>query len=207
MTRRISIKLQLFKMLTLNGNVRWIFLLSRALLVQLSAVCADMTIMTASWSVLRRISMIRRDYPSWSSNAHPALIITLSWSKRYAFFSTYSYSFILEALYAFYHGKHRYNKASTANDLGITRSRLSSWIEKFRSSAFLSRMATEYMNRSRSFELLELLDRLHAQQALFMRFLLGFIRKHHQPWLVRHVLLGTRIWCGAFFSSSNKTDM
>ena len=107
----------------------------------------------------------------------------------------------------FYHGKHRYNKASTANDLGITRSRLSSWIEKFRSSAFLSRMATEYMNRSRSFELLELLDRLHAQQALFMRFLLGFIRKHHQPWLVRHVLLETRIWCGAFFSSSNKTDM
>ena len=86
MTRRISIKLQLFKMLTLNGNVRWIFLLSRALLVQLSAVCADMTIMTASWSVLRRISMIRRVYPFWSSNAHPALIITLSWSKRYALF-------------------------------------------------------------------------------------------------------------------------
>lgn len=133
---------------------------------------------------------------------HHAVLI-----KEICPFSTYSYSFILEALYAFYHGKHRYNKASTANDLGITRSRLSSWIEKFRSSAFLSRMATEYMNRSRSFELLELLDRLHAQQALFMRFLLGFIRKHHQPWLVRHVLLGTRIWCGAFFSSSNKTDM
>lgn len=133
---------------------------------------------------------------------HHAVLI-----KEICPFSTYSYSFILEALYAFYHGKHRYNKAATANDLGITRSRLSSWIEKFNSSAFLSRMATEYMNRRRSFELLELLDRLHAQQALFMRFLLGFIRKHHQPWLVRHVLLGTRIWCGAFFSSSKKTDM
>ena len=85
-TFSLQLKLQLFKILTLNGNVRWIFLLSRALLVQLSAVCADMTIMTASWSVLRRISMIRRVYPFWSSNAHPALIITLSWSKRYALF-------------------------------------------------------------------------------------------------------------------------
>ena len=88
---------------------------------------------------------------------HHAVLI-----KEICPFSTYSYSFILEALYAFSHGKHRYNKATTANDLGITRSRLSSWIEKFNSSAFLSRMATEYMNRRRSFELLELLDRLHA---------------------------------------------
>ena len=63
---------------------------------------------------------------------HHAVLI-----KEICPFSTYSYSFILEALYAFYHGKHRYNKAATANDLGITRSHLSSWIEKFNSSAFL----------------------------------------------------------------------
>ncbi len=91
-------------------------------------------------------------------------------------FSSYSYPFITEALYQYYHREYMGNCSRVSSMMGITCQLLSRWIGKFESSGMEIRMITVRKQR-KAIEFEHILSRIRGKREILL-FLADFLRFH-----------------------------
>lgn len=108
-------------------------------------------------------------------------------------FSSYSYRFIIRALYEYYHGDddHRSNIARTAAFLKISRCALYKWIARYEKDTATQAVINDILVETRKMldekkspmGRLELIRRLREDRAFFMAYLKSFLARSKRPFL------------------------